>query len=309
MAQTDVQPVTPEEVAGGLVGTGTVLLHDIDWLTEESCRSLKLHIKHGGKVICDSLSEVKVPGAVRLDLALGCPDRETGYGNPDDVARIRAALQAYAEPWAWSDDPHWMLRRFHLDGVDYLWVVNLMTRKQDSDHIPVRDHEREADTLPAYRGMESAVSTACLHIATSGVMVQDVFKARSLDTVTSNGVMTFTVETAAWQGTLLALYRQLPDRIEIESPKKGRTGRDCAVRIRVLAAGSPLAATVPITIRVLNPDGNMNTAYSRQVLAREGQCEWRIPFAVNDILGRYALIAREETTGIESRSEITLHSR
>jgi len=308
MAGVECEPVTPDEIAEAASPYRVIILHDIDWLTERSRDILRAFIRRGGTVLCDALTEVEIAGAVRLAFALATPDRRTGYGQVAEIARIRETLDRYGQPWASSADPHWLLRRFRLDGVDYLWVVNLMTREEDLAHVPERGRERLAEALPADRGLESTARATAVRIAIPAAAVYDVLNGRRLPSVSRGGVTEVTVETNAWQGALLACYPAALERIELRVPRQPRAGKPCDVRIRVPAKNRPAAATIPLELELFDPRGNRYDPYCRTALARRGECRLTLPFAVNDPPGRYRLRVTAADSGLSAEVTLDLHA-
>ena len=136
MAHAEIEPVMPEELAERAGQYKLIVLHDVDWLTTSNLKILQNYIAGGGRVMLDSLCEIEIAGAERLNFSLGDAERKSGYGDLKKIAEVKSAVEKAVKPWAQSDNPHLLIRHFRKENVDYLWVVNLMSREEDAARIP-----------------------------------------------------------------------------------------------------------------------------------------------------------------------------
>lgn len=309
MAHVDVEPVWPEELAERTDQYKVILLHNIDWLTQSNVNLLEDYIRRGGVVLRDSLTEVDVFGAYRLPFPLGAGDRRDGYGDLVQVARIEQALREHVRPWATSDDPHLLIRRFQAGGVDYLWVVNLMSREQDLDHVPTPGEERMATILPEYADFPSRRYKSRVLVPAGDWAVYDVLKGRRIKCTRLGHGLIVPVTMRMWQGCLLALYPSAVTGMEIDAPGRARQGRQLVVDIEVLSGRKPLRADVPLDVQITEPDGILNTEYSHRALARQGVYRFAVPFALNDTPGMWRLTVRELSAGMDESALIELRER
>ena len=309
MAHVEVEPVWPEELPERMSRYDAVLLHNVDWLTRRNMQRLQDYIAQGGTVLCDSLTELEVPGSVRLDFPLAGADRRESYGDLDQVARVKEAVQRHVRPWATSDDPHLLLRRFRAGGVDYLWAVNLMTHGQDIDHVPTPGKEREVELLPAYAGFNRRPYEGLVAIPAENYAVYDVLNGRRLNAVRIGDRLLIPVQMDTWQGCLLALYPSAPSALAVDAPRRGGQGRTIRVETDVLSGRRRLRAPLPLEITVREPDGSVSAEYSHTALAEDGQYGFPLPFATNDAPGRWRITVRELSAGLERSVEIELAAR
>jgi len=306
MAHAEVEPVWPEELPARAAQYKVILLHDVDWLTESNLKRLRYYMAQGGTVLCDSLTEVDVPGAVKLDFPLAAADRKTGYGDLEQIARVRQAVEPHVQPWATSDDPHLLLRRFTSGGVDYLWAVNLMSHKEDLDHLPEPGKERDAGPVPAYADFDRREHAATIRVRTGERAVYDVLTGKKVESEAVGDELIIQARMRGWQGCLLALYPAAPDAIRVKAPERATRGKGAEVSLEVLAGDRILRANFPIEITVVEPDGNENPEYGRSALARGGVHRFAIPFARNDAPGKWTVTARELSTGRTESATIEL---
>jgi hypothetical protein len=309
MAHAEVEPVWPEELPEWGGGYRAVLLYDVDWLTEGNFRRLRDFQKRGGRVIADAESAVNWPGLERLDFALAHPIRDGGYGDTQLIARIQTVMKGVAEPWAQSDDPHLLLRHFQLDGVDYLWVANLMTREEDRAHIPTTPgQEFKVPALPAYDEFDRSRYPAKLSVPSGSFrMVADVIGQHPpVEVREQRGRREINLSIPGWQGRLLAFYLQHPDGVHIDLPKAVQSGQTVDCRIEIQAVGRAVSMSLPLGIEVRRPDGTRHAEFSRTVLARRGQVRFKLDFARNEPVGEWVLRVSESTTGMVGEKLFTV---
>ena len=299
MAQAEVEPVWPEELPARMKQYRVIVLHNVDWLTESNLKILKDYIAGGGAVLCDSLTEVEVPGAVRLDFPLAGNDRKSAYGDLAQVAKVKAALEGRVRPAAWSDDPHLLVRRFQTGGVNYLWVINLMTHQQDLDHLPEPGKERETPPLPAYADFDKREYTGVVHVQAEACAVYDVLRGKRIASERAGDTLALPVTMRTWQGCLLALYPAEPTAVRVEAPRQAAPGEAARISVTVVSENAPLRANLPLEIEVLEPGGRRSEEYSHTALAGAGLYKFPIPLARNDAIGLWRITVRELSSGLE----------
>jgi len=309
MAHAEVEPVWPQELPERAAQYKAIVLHDVDWLTEGNLRILKDYIAGGGTVLCDSLTEVDVPGAVRLDFPLAGHDRRKDYGDPAQIARVRSAVERHVRPHVTSDDPHLFLRRFQAAGVDYVWVVNLMTHQQDLDHLPEPGKERDVETPPAYADLDKRPYAARIRVHAPAVAAYSVFAGERLASTSIGDWSVIPVRMGTWQGCLIALYPAAPTALRVEAPLEATQGQAVEVRVTALAGDEPLRACLPVEVSVVDPAGALSAEYTRDLLTADGTCSLRIPFARNDAPGAWRVTARELSSGLEKSAVLQLREK
>lgn len=307
MAHADVEPVLPEELPEERPECRVVLLHDVDWLSAASRDRLRRFIRRGGAVACDAMTEVEIPGAVRLDFPLGSPGRREGYGLAEQVAKVRDFVADVAPPWAACDDPRLLVRRFRAGGIDYLWLVHVMSREEDLAHVPAAGEDRTRELRPEYAGFTARRVAARLSVACPpGRTAFDVPSGRRLPARDEGGRLVVDAEVGMWQGTLVALYPQVPDRVEVRAPERAAAGRSVVSDVLVTAGGRRLDVDVPIAVDIVEPGGAVSGEYSFTAMARRGYCRFTVPFAVNDPAGSWEIRARETTVGAGAAASVRL---
>jgi hypothetical protein len=243
---------------------------------------------------------VQIAGARRLGFDLGVASRQDGYGDTDRIRRIREAIEPLAPAWAQSDDPHLLLRRFRLDGVDYLWVVDLMTRGEDAAHIPVGGLMRKVELRPEFADYASRTRAATVSVQSAAGVVYDVLAGRRVEGVrASGGRLEVPVRTGMWRGRLLSFHSAPVDAVIARGRSGCEAGREWELAVEIQVGGRAAAPTLPVDIDVREPDGRANREYSSAVLARGGRASVRIPFALNDPPGRWVVTVRELSSGCE----------
>ncbi len=304
MAHAEVEPVWPEELPE-IGGRYKVLcLHDVDVLTESNLALLREYMDAGGTVICDSACGVEIPGAEVLDFPWAEGSRREGYGQLDQIARAKQAVERHVRPWAQTDDPHLLLRRFRNDGLDYLWVVSLMDHEQDIMHNLFINKESDLSALDAQAGFGERTVRATVTVPPADVAVYDALTGEPIECATQGGRLVIPVEVGVWEGTLLAFYPEPPRSVSVRPAGDARLGRTLDVAVTVEGAGGPIAAAMPLEIAVTDPSGEVNREYSHEAPAEGGRYEFAIPFALNDAPGTWMVTARAVSVGIEGSAQV-----
>jgi len=303
MAHAEVEPVWPEELPARMTQYRVIVLHDIDWLTESNRKILQDYIAKGGRVLCDSLTEVELPRAVRLDFSLGQADRARGYGDLQQIAKVKNVIESYIQPWAQSDNPRLLLRHFQAGGVDYLWVVHLMSHEQDAARIPDPGHTAETAPPPDPPELEQQKFRGNISVPLGNFAVYDVLAGRPVTGIRDGQRLRLPVSTALWQGALLAFYPRAPQSLRIEAPARAN-GAMASIKVSVLSGKKPVAAVLPLEITVVDPDGAVNLEYSRAALTTQGTYTFRLPLAANDLSGTWQVKVRELSSGLEQSVSI-----
>ncbi len=322
MAHFDAEPVWPEELPAMQSGYKAVLLHDVKRLTAANEKRLVEYQRRGGIVVADAQTTVNLPGMRRLNFNLADHDRKTSYANPARIARVRAALDQVAPPWADSDDPYLLIRHFQAGGIDYLWVVSLMDHTQDLDHQLKNpdDPTPPQVSADADAGVDQQQHYGVLSVpephnpwaflpwsgGPAGYQVVDVLAARKIETTVKDGRVLVPIKMGLWQGTLLAFYPVAPDLVQIKAPHHIDAGKSLEIRASVLARHKNAAGFVPLEIVVTDPDGQVSQEYSHTALATRGQYKCHMNMALNDKPGLWKIVVKELSTGVSRCVEVRL---
>ncbi|MCX5662415.1 MAG: hypothetical protein NTW19_22270 [Planctomycetota bacterium] len=314
MARLEVEPVWPEELPLLRANYRAILLHDVSHLTQSNLKLLAEYRRRGGVVVSDAATSVDVPGARKLAFSFAGHDRQQDYGDLARIAQVREAIEPLAPPWADSADPHLLLRRFQAGGVDYLWVVHLMTHEEDLAHqskelaanpgvIPPKV-EPLADAGLDRREHASVVNVAAL----DGAAVYDVIAGKRVAATREGGRLRVPVTMNFWQGTLLAFYPAAPDAIALKLLHRADAGKAATIDVSVSAGKQAAQGLLPLEMTVVDPQGVVSREYSTTALASKGQCRFKIDFARNDQAGIWRVTVREATTGLSQTDEIRLRA-
>lgn len=314
MAHIEVEPVWPEELPQLRANYRAILLHDVSHLTQSNLKLIADYQRRGGVVVCDSLTAVNIPRARKLPFALAGHDRQQDYADPARIAQVREAIEPLSPPWADTADPHLLLRRFQAGGVDYLWVVHLMTHEEDLAHLP-KPAEGNAEAIPpkvdaqADLGLDRREHEATVSIATpDNPAVYDLFAGKRLATTREGGRLRIPVRMGQWQGTLLAFHPAAPDAMTLKAPHNVGAGKAATIDVGITAGRPWAAGFLPLAITVTDPDGQVSREYSGSALAKTGQHRITIDFARNDKPGIWRVTVREATTGLTQTAEIRLRA-
>lgn len=307
MAHAEVEPVWPEELPEIGDRYEVLALQDVDQLTESNLARVRQYMDGGGTVICDSACDIELPGARVLDFAWAEGGRREGYGQLEQIARVKSAVEEYVRPWARTEDPHILLRRFRHAGVDYLWVVHLMDHEQDILHNLFINKDSDLEALDEQAGFGEETVRATVTVPAGDVAVYDALRGERIACATQGERLAIPVEMGVWEGTLLALYPEAPQRIAVDVAQDARRGGETAVTVTIVSADGPVAAAMPLEIVVTEPGGEVNREYSHEALAEGGRYEFAIPFALNDSTGTWTVTVRAATAGIEGRAEVAVN--
>ncbi len=304
MAHAEVEPVWPEELPEMGDRYEVVVLHDVDHLTESNLKLVRQYMDGGGTVICDSACGVEVPGAQVLDFPWAEGSRRGGYGQLEQIARAKKAVEEHAQPWARTDDPHILLRHFQHQGVEYLWVVHLMDHEQDILHNQFINEDSDLDALDEKAGFGEETVRATITVPEADVAVYDALSGEPIQCTARGDRLAVPVEVGVWEGTLLALYPEEPQRVTVGAAGPVQIGQPATMVISVLGADNRIDAAMPLEIVVREPDGEVNREYSHEALAEGGHYEFDIPFALNDARGTWTVTARAVSAGIEGTAPV-----
>jgi hypothetical protein len=288
-----------------------VVLAQTKWLKAGTVRLLEDYIANGGKVVLDSGTAEAIPvkGATRQEFPLGEPGIEK-YGQPDTIARVRAALQPVSAPLVDCADPLVAVRRAGLpDDTPGMWLVHNYSQ---SEYAALRaakdspaDKARELETQLGYR--RDKVATTITR-ADDGRIPFDVFGGRALDATRAGGQMTVKVELPKWEGMLVLFLPALPAQLEVVGlPDETRPGLPVEFGVYVRdAQGKPLTTPLPLQLTVRDPKGQPNREYARRLLTADGKATHQFTFAMNDLRGVWTLEFEDALTGLKTTRQVRL---
>lgn len=311
-AKVDVEPVSPDELdAVSIRRYEAVVLTQTKWLKAGTVRLLEDYIAHGGKVVLDSLTAAAIPvqGATRLEFPLGEPGLEK-YGQPDTIARVRAALQPVSNPPVDCADPLVAIRRGALpDGTPGVWLVhNYTTAELLELRAAAESPPDKARALEDKLGYRRDVIATTITRPDDGRIPFDVFGGRPLDVTRNGGQMTVNVELPKWEGMLILFLPALPAQLDVVGlPVETRPGLlvDLGVYVRD-AQGKPLRAPLPLQLTVRDPQGQANREYARRLLTADGEATHQFAFAGNDLRGAWTLEFEDVLTGLKTTRQVRL---
>lgn len=327
-AHIDIKPICREEIlAGELCKYDTVLLYNAKKISAPVWDLLKNYINNGGKVFIDKLSAVDIPGAQRLDIdiAMGSlpsiPNKDDlRYGRPgiadylipERVDLVRNALPQLAGIPYDADSKELVIRAFEVDGVKYLWLVNIHTHeeynflnlKQGTGRIQEdpEESEKEAFEFLKARGVYDKMFTSEITLPAGTYKVCDILKGKELETsTTNNGRKKCSVSMERLGGTLLAFYPELPGKIDIAA-KEIKQGENASIKIEVKdSSGKMMKGIVPVEIKIFYPDGK-EAPYSKYDIARNGTLSVDVIPAINEPSGEWKIEVKELATGVKQAS-------
>jgi hypothetical protein len=262
-AHVDAEPICEEEVLSGWISRyDTLILSDIRWLTPSVAQKLQEFIRRGKTVYVDSKTAVPLSGASRLNFHLG-EGGTFAYGNPAQVAKIRAALLSRARPWADSDDPWLVLRSFEAGGARYCWAVNVenaaeyktFRRKTMGWPREQKLSEAEWSSYEQQKNLVDGSYTSSLTLPAGGY-VYDVLGGKALPARASGNRRQYAVTMPKLGGTLLMLLPRPIARLTATGPESLKRGTSGEVEVRLLDdQGRAVAGVVPIALRIRRGEG------------------------------------------------------
>ena len=106
---------------------------------------------------------------------------------------------------------------------------------------------------------------------------------------TENDVTAFMLAALPYRVTGLDLQCQTT------SPKQGDV---VTVKARIVVEGGESAGLHVVHLEVIDPEGREVSCLSSNVVAEDGQCDFPIPFALNDLPGGWRLVVRDVASGV-----------
>lgn len=109
-------------------------------------------------------------------------------------------------------------------------------------------------------------------------------------------------------GQRARLFSVLPaptQRLSVQVGKQCRRGEILRARLRLEIGGVKPTGRI-VRVQLIRPDGTEATAYRSYVTLQGAEAEVTIPFALNDPVGTWTLIATDVATGVSGRASLTL---
>jgi hypothetical protein len=106
--------------------------------------------------------------------------------------------------------------------------------------------------------------------------------------------------------TVLSALPYRVQGVEVHAPMRCAAGEMCDVGVRIRGEGDTTGAMPVIRINVIGPEGGERHYYARTLYPEGLQASLRVPFALNDPLGEWRIVARDVLTGMTGSAKVRL---
>jgi len=259
-----------------------------DVLPQSVVNSIKGFQKRGGLVVAD---DALCP-AITPDVTIELFDRPSDpkRKNHEDKAKImklaadlKTKLKGKYTPGFESSNMEVITRMRRYGQTDYLFAVN--------------DHREYGHYVGQYQAsMENGLpSKTKLTLRKAKGAVYDLIsgKRKNVETNAAAGLISFDLELGPAEGRMFMVTPEPLADVKIEVPTDVKLNGKAAVKIAVVdAAGQPVPAVVPLSVKIFDPDGR-EAEYSGYYGAKDGVLEINIDIAPNDACGVWQVSVQE----------------
>lgn len=315
-----------------------VVLHAVGWLRESVAKKLGEFAQSGGKLLLDASVPFDLEGAQRLGVELGsggamapatdfkggAGSRQT-YGKTESVRAVRTALAPHLKPDFTAGDIRLVESKFKVGPTPYAWFVNA---HNSNEYLFCVEHNvaggpgagtfEKIQQLWTWGEREIAKGDyrTEVQIPEKVGAVYDVANCRPVG-VTDNGPggSRLALSLPRFGGALLAFVSQPIEKIRLAAPQAARVGETVEFKAELLAeasgwfsgwrSGPKLTEVLPVHFELTAPDGS-KYFNNRGVATRDGVATFAWKPAINDLKGKWTLIARQLAAGKTSTTAIEL---
>jgi len=318
----------------GLAAYDLLALPKCDVLTQSVYDKIIRFRERGGIVITDQYLGPDIPGAIRFDfdftyrkkVTANALAKNTAYAEWDDhldpgnavlskvegvtafddqrlmesyAATLKSALDGLVKPDVDCDTPKVLLNMLEKDGAQYLVLIN--------DHRTYDDREGKFKAVLG-KILPQTTTVTLRHWRYPDLYAYDLMARKALDVKTSadSSVLQFEVALDELGGTIIALYPAGLSKMDILAPETMKPGISTTIAVILKnAVGNPPPGLQPIQLAITDPDGHAN-AFSGYYAARSGVLS--VPFvpALNDMKGKWHIMAHDLTAGLEAEHTFVL---
>jgi WD40 repeat protein len=300
--------VTEEEIDAGALDDldALILVSQTVNLPKKTAGLVGEFVRKGGVVIGDETTTIDLPGLRKLagvsfdgQIRQNLADRggkshwsyqmdgSTEYKAYFDEAQpflspVREALSAQVRHRLLDTaSPHLMTFPLYSGKWGYVTVVN--------DTFPQTD-------APMYQ-VQTLPLNAKLELLARDCAVYDLLEMKEVTPAEENGKLTIEADFRRLPGRIFAFASERVHSVRLGIPSAVKRGAMCPVTVQVLDPdGHPVNGSVPIQLRVLNPQGGERFQLFRA--ASLGEYSGEFPVALNEAPGKWQVEARELLTGL-----------
>jgi len=261
----------------------------------------------GGVVYADEGTQVPLEGLRRLPFGFsdwrevvrrewegkGERDRRLVYEIINQQAAYLSKELAWVKPWYRIDDPDAVARGLEVPGARVLYVVNNALQWQDKT-------SPEKDIL-------QATIRPTITLSESGLYVYDLWEHRAVPVRYSEGTTSWQCELPGGGGTPYLITRQALDRPRLVlAPDRLPAGQTLRYTVQVRnVAGESVAVSVPLSVEVVDPNGNRADGSGPQV-ALGGTLSVNLRIADNAMPGRWRIVVTDLASGADTSAASSL---
>jgi len=278
-----------------------VILMGCRYLPRSVAVALHEYMDAGGVVYADEGTQVPLEGLRRLPFGFsdwrevvrrewegkGERDRRLVYEIINQQAAYLSKELAWVKPWYRIDDPDAVARGLEVPGARVLYVVNNALQWQDKT-------SPEKDIL-------QATIRPTITLSESGLYVYDLWEHRAVPVRYSEGTTSWQCELPGGGGTPYLITRQALDRPRLVlAPDRLPAGQTLRYTVQVRnVAGESVAVSVPLSVEVVDPNGNRADGSGPQV-ALGGTLSVNLRIADNAMPGRWRIVVTDLASGADT---------
>ncbi|HWL53189.1 MAG TPA: LamG domain-containing protein [Chthoniobacteraceae bacterium] len=279
----------------GLDGYSVLLAPHCDVVTAKVAAEILKFQQRGGVVVGD---EFLAPG-IQPDILLASL-RRSGDAQSDKAelmlkaGQLRDELDPFYRRPVSSDNPEVVLRRRGTT-AEMLFAVN--------------DHRVFGDYVGQYRLVmeKGKPSKAVITWDRAKGVVYDLMKRRIVPTIREEGVLKFSVELDAGEGTLFLALDRPAGKLQIKAPEKVNQGDRAEIAIRLKDdQGQPIRTIVPMQVVIRDAAGR-EAEQSGYYGADNGELDLALDIASNDAVGKWQVEITEGLSGKQTIREFQVY--
>ncbi|MFW6163341.1 MAG: hypothetical protein ACODAJ_11280, partial [Planctomycetota bacterium] len=278
----------------GLDGCRVLVMPCCDVLPQSVYHKVADFQRRGGILVADE----HLAPALKPDILLQSRKR-TGKADEDKAAlqkmaaQLRAELDTVYTRYGESDNPDVVVRFRRYADTDYLFALN---------------DKRTFGTYVGHHGrvMEKGLPTsATLTIRRPQGHVYDLVRHQAVEAERTDDGLKVKADFGPTEGKLLMITQRPIRRLQIQAPEQAQRGGTARIRIAVLSGDQPVAALVPVEVRILDPQGR-EAEGSGYYGAKDGRLSLTLDLARNDLPGEWTVSIQELASGLREQRTITV---
>ncbi len=291
----------------GLDKYDILFLHQCETLTRSVYEKILEFERCGGIVIGDKVLSADIPLKYRCEFDIDHRKRQfadlvlEGKGVTADEDRelmtkyaneLRRVLDGKVNRFVDSDSPEVLFNVLKSGPVNYIFMINdKRTYGEKYGQKWKTFHEKGVDQ----------VVTAFIKVGENTPVIYDIREHKVIPTERMGDKLRYTRKLGPCDGTIIAVYPNPIEKINIDLPVAVKRGETCVIGISVEDSEGKSYGSQPIFVRITDSSGT-KTDYTDYYATKDGEYLIGIIPALNDLTGIWKVSVRDLTSGIERSS-------